>query len=370
MMRNTTLLTIWLLLLWAFPGPVLAAPERPPRPTQGPAPGRIEALQGTPDEPGHPQAQAMPRRDVAVLKLPILGTTKEVEALFRAAVQQALRDAKLSVVPDAEVDAKVARDPQLLMCQTRTCFARVGVGLGVGAVIEGQIARPQRSTYTAQMQVRDLSSGKFIGAPVEERCEICGTEEARQMVQRAAQRVAQQVPRGVGVQAAPTTGVLDLAADPRGATIVLDGEVQADRAPATFLLGIGVHSVELRAPGYRAGRRPVEIPPGGRVQLNIELPVIRPRRPWLTALSVVTVTGAVGLGGAAIGLGAFHDRPRYSEVLYDEPCVSPAAHCPQKYNTAPYAIGLGVAAGVLAVGGVISLVLEYRSPPRRPLPGF
>ena len=84
---------------------------------------------------------------------------------------------------------------------------------------------------------------------------------------------------------------------------------QEDRTPAYFMLSVGVHVLDLSAPGHQTLHRSIEITPGPPVRLNLELIPVRPKRPWLTALSYSTLAAGVGLGITALtgvgGVGVF-----------------------------------------------------------------
>ncbi|MCS6914286.1 MAG: PEGA domain-containing protein [Myxococcales bacterium] len=306
------------------------------------------------------------RETVAVLRLPIQGVTPELEAELRAALREALVRGGLDVLPDADVEGKLRRDPQLSACTTRSCFARVALTLGVLRVVEGEAESPQRSAYRIRLQLRDLRTGQIVAGPEEERCDICGAEEARQMVARVAVRLARSAPpppRGAGL---PETGTLQLDSQPLGAAVLIDGVLQQDRTPAMFLLPLGVHTLELRAPGHRSVRRRVEIVPGRHTALNLELVPVPPRRPWLTALSAVLAAGAVGLGIGSGVLWSFHGRPAYGEPPED-PCQMPQLRCPFKYDNRASGAATAALAGLVAAGAAVAISFDYAPPRRRVL---
>lgn len=297
---------------------------------------------------------------VAVLKLPVLGLSREVAALLRTALRETLQAGGFNLVDDAEVENKLARDPELTACRTRSCFARAALTLGVRRVIEGEIQRPQRSSYAIRLQLRDLRTGQLASPSIEERCDICTTEDARQMVVRAAERLFRSAPPP-SIEIEKRTGTLQIDSQPIGAEVLIDGEPQADRTPATFLLAVGVHGVQLRAPGYRTVRRPVEIGPGQNATLNLELSPVPPRRPWLTALSIGSALGTLGLGIGS-GLAFYYDQ----RPAHDDGCPDRAEmhRCPEKWDTLPAGIGMAVGAGALLVVAGVTFYLDH-APPRR-----
>ena len=314
-------------------------------------------------QPGPAQRRSEP---VAIVKLPFQGVTPEVEASLRQALREALTQGGFEVLPDAVVEAKVKRDPDLGARTSRGCFARAAPTLGVLRVLEGEVQRPQRSTYRVRLQLRDLRTGQLALAPEEERCDICGTEEARQMIARVASRLCRTAPPLKDAPSAPDTGTLQLDSQPLGADVLIDGIQQEDRTPATFILPVGVHSVELRAPGYKPLRRPVEIGPGRHATLNLELIGIPPRRPWLTALSAGLLAGAVGLGVTSGILWHYHGKPVYCDYPAEDggPCRAPQPHCPKMYGNVPQGVITSVLAAGFLIGGAVAIRFDYTAPKR------
>jgi hypothetical protein len=238
----------------------------------------------------------------------------------------------------------------------------VALALSAQRVIEGSIQRPQRAVYTLALALRDLRTGQIV-AQESDRCEICSTEDVRRMLRTTAQRLVRAAPPQIA-RAEASTGTLEVESQPIGAQVLIDGQPQQDRAPATFLLSVGVHSLELRAPGHRPVRRSIEIAPGAPLRLNLFLPAIPPRRPWLTALTVLSAIGAVGLGTASGVLWYYHDRPAYGRD-YPTPCLPPQLHCPQKYDNLVPGIATATAAGALLITAGITLYFDF-APRRRP----
>ena len=299
---------------------------------------------------------------IAITRLPFQGVTREVEASLRQGLREALQLGGFDVAPDADVEGKLQRDPELSACTSRSCFAREALTLGALRVVEGEVKRPQRSTYQVRLQLRDLRSGQ-LGPPEEERCDVCGAEEARQMLARVAGRLCRAAPPLKEDQRAPDTGTLQVDSQPLRAEVLIDGERQEDRTPATFILPVGVHSLELRAPGHKALRRPVEISPGRHLALNLELIAVAPRRPWLTALSGVMLGAGLGLGLTSGILWGYHGKPAYGQPSED-PCLSPQARCPFKYdNRALGSVTAGLGAALI-IGGAVAVYYDY-APPRR-----
>lgn len=299
---------------------------------------------------------------VAIVRLAFLGLTSELEARLRGALRAKLQDSGFNLAEERDVDERLQQEPTLTQCVTRSCYAKLALVLGVRRVIEGTLQHPQRSSYTMRLQVRDLKSGRVVGQAVDERCDICSTEELLQMVQRAGERLARSAPPGAESAEGSEHGILQVDSQPLGAEVELDGIVQEDRTPAMFMLNVGVHSLVLRAPGHEQLRRPVEISPDQHLTLNMELVPIAPKRPWLTALSWTSLVGGLGLLAGTGVLYAYHDRP----VL--DGCVPPASGdfaCPLKWDTRAAYISTAVGGGVLLLGAGLFFYFDHAKPQRR-----
>lgn len=302
---------------------------------------------------------------IALLKLPFQGLTAEVEGRLRGTLRDSLQRGGFSIVDEREIDDRLQRDPALASCATRSCFARLALMLGVRRVVEGTVQHPQRSSYSMKLQVRDLRSGQPVGNPVEERCDICSTEEAQQMVSRGADRLARSAPPESDPEGKESeTGILHIESQPLNAEVLLDSVRQEDRTPAYFMLSVGVHVLDLSAPGHQTLHRSIEITPGPPVRLNLELIPVRPKRPWLTALSYSTLAAGVGLGITAGVLFAIDGQPVQSAT-----CGPPAAGgdfaCKQRWDTRYNAVGSAVGAGALLVTAGVLFYLDHRAPVRR-----
>lgn len=310
---------------------------------------------------GRAQAGEPARERVAVLKLPFLGISKEIEVQLRAALRETLAREGFVPLPDDEVATQLGREPGLLNCTTRSCYHQLELSLDVQRVIEGEVQRPQRSSYTVQLRVRDLRDGQIVSPLIEERCDICSTEEAKAMVGRAAVRLSRQTPAVRRRVDERKPGWLKLESQPMGAQVVIDGRPEGDPAPGTFIMEPGVHSLELRAPGHKTIKRPVEVQPGQVLGMSLELIPEAPKRPWLTALSIAATVGAVGLAAGAGALFALDGKP--------SGCTGPVVEggrCPMKYDNLPQGIALAAGAGVLAIGAGIAFYFDH-APPRRTL---
>lgn len=310
-------------------------------------------------------AEPPPSEPIAITRLPFQGIPGEVATDLEGGLLQTLRKSGFAVRTSKEVENVLAGEQRLLGCTTASCYGRLAQVLGVRRVLEGEVQRLELSTFAMRLQLRDLFTGQLSPPQaVQERCDVCSNEDVRQMVARAAERLAQAAPpRGPQEVArpTPTSGILTIETDPPGARVTVDGTRQNEATPASYLLAVGVHNIIVAGEGYRPLRQQVEIQPGEQpVTLRLSLSALAQRRPWLTALAVVGVVGAVGLiagGGYLISLDG---KPVNTESCPHQPDVD--YRCPTKYSTLLPG-GLMIAGGgVLAIGSGLLFYLDRRSP--------
>lgn len=310
-------------------------------------------------------AEPPPSEPIAVTRLPFQGIAGEVAAELENGLLATLRRHGFAVRTSKEVENVLATEQRLLGCTTASCYGRLAQVLGVRRVLEGEVQRLELSTFAMRLQLRDLFTGQLSPPqPVQERCDVCSNDDVRQMVARAAERLAQAAPpRGPQEVArpTPTSGILTIETEPPGAKVSIDGTRQNEATPASYLLAVGVHNLVVEGAGYRPLRQQVEIRPGEQpVTMRLSLSALAQRRPWLTALAVVSALGAVGLIAGGGYLISLNEKPVNTDSCPDLPGV--LYRCPTKYSTLLPG-GLMVAGGgVLAIGAGLMFYLDRRSP--------
>lgn len=318
--------------------------------------------------PARADVEPMPSESIAITRLPFQGIAAEVVTELSGKLSDALREGGFNVLTAQQVDNKLAQEPRLLGCSTPSCYGRLAQVLGVRRVIEGEVQRLELSTFSMKLHLRDLFTGK-LSEPVQERCDVCSNEDVKQMVIRAAARLVRVTPpRGPQETDRPaaSSGILVVETEPPGAQVAIDSVPRIERTPASYLLAAGVHNLVVRGHGYRALRQQVEVPAGGQpVTLRLSLSALSQRRPWLTALSVITTLGAVGLVAGSAALLYFNNKPVNTPDCPDQPGVM--YRCPQKYDNLVPGVSLAVGAGVLAVGAGIMFYLDNSSPRVKPI---
>jgi tetratricopeptide (TPR) repeat protein len=163
-------------------------------------------------------------------------------------------------------------------------------------------------------------------------------------------------------------GVLRVEADRADATIAVDGR-PAGRAPLRLSLPIGVHRVEVRAPGGTSERREVVLAPGGEKSITARLAKVEPVTPRASAPGrrrLWTWMAAGGGAACAVAAGALwasvrSDLDRYHDpATPDERARELEDPIRRKVLATNVMIGLGSAFGAAAV---VLFFLEGRNPP-------
>jgi hypothetical protein len=314
-----------------------------------------------------PSAEPPPSETIAITKMSFAGLASEVGADMQELLRATLRRAGFNILAATVVDNRLANEARLLGCTTPSCYGRLAQVLGVRRVIEVEVQRLALSTFAMKLGLRDLLTGKLVAPQVQERCDVCSNEDARQMVERAANTLTQMAPP-TGPQEPdrpPTSGMLVLETDPPGARVTIDKQIRNERTPASLLLGSGVHEVVVEGPGYRALRRTVELPAGQQVPLYLVLTPLPQRRPWLTALAWTSAATAVGLVVAGGLLLHYNGQPVITPTCPDQPGVM--FRCPEKYDLLAGGISAMVGAGVLLAGAGVAFYFDNAAPRRRPI---
>jgi hypothetical protein len=116
--------------------------------------------------------------------------------------------------------------------------------------------------YHLRLELRDASGAAV--ATVDDICEICGVEEAADMLEAAATRLTASLVSGT-----ERASVL-VQSRPPGATVMVDGE-EMGTTPTTLALPPGKHTIELRKNGFAAASRTVELESGMRTTSEMRL---------------------------------------------------------------------------------------------------
>lgn len=314
------------------------------------------------------KSEPLPSEPIAIAKLSFSGMAEEVSSDLRSSLATTVQRGGYSVRSPQEVDSLLGSELRLLGCTTASCYGRLAQLLGVRRVIEGEVQRLELSTFSLRLQMRDLFSGQST-TPIQERCDVCSTDDVRQMVVRAAERLTKEVPPRGPQMTEPRigeSGILIVETEPPGATVTIDGAQRSEKTPASYLLAAGVHSLVVQDDKHRRVRQQVEVAPGSQpMTLRLSLSAQNARRSWMTGLGIAATVGAVGLIAGGAALLYKHNSPVFTAECPDLGLSD--YHCPSKYDNLAPGVGMLVGGGVLAITGGVLLYLDSRPTKAKPV---
>jgi hypothetical protein len=314
----------------ASPSPSpLMAPS--PASSTAPAPTAVEAAVGGPAAASAPPAPA---------DNPAVSTTPPTERAFATPLAVAVLDLKANgdvvgvakalttlvtsevgshrgytAVSRNELRAVVAHqtDQQLLGCDEPRCFADIGRLAQAGRVIAGSVERGEGGVVVFSLTLVDPE-----GPVVLDRVAYTWRSAPDDMVELARPAVDRLL---LGAEAATFTGDLDVLA-PAGATVVVDDrELGAAPVAPVRGLGIGVHRVQVRKPGFVPWDADVAVSRGETHVVQVDLVDEASLQPWYARWYVwgSALAGVVVVGGTAAGIATWQYLSTPARVVVGGP---------------------------------------------------
>ena len=253
-------------------------------------------------------------------------------------------------------------DPEALAgieepCARKACYDQIHARTGATHVVRATLVAKSRD-FLLKLDLVDAASGGLVFS-AEEVCEICGTEEVASLLDsQGALLQARLKALGSG----PAVLILD--SKPRGALVIVDGEV-VGKTPLERPVLAGPHTIRVSLDGHVADERELTFVNGARETVSVTLH----RTPGSSRSQLL---GAVGLGGglavlaAGITLLALDDAPYRGDCIH--PIVDAKKQCRSLYNTGPLGgalIGVGAIVGTLGAVALIRHRGARRSGPGR-----
>ena len=209
---------------------------------------------------------------------------------------------------------------------------------------------PTRRGYAFDVQVDD-EAGRAV-ASSRRACELCGVVEAAEMLADLAATMAHAL-----LERAPQPGVVQLRTTPPEARVRIDG-IRRDRGSTSDEISLmpGPHVLDVDAAGYRPAHHELTVSSGVRESVDVVLVPLTDRRPrpWLVAAAI---TGGLGIGATAAGIGLWVVDGRRYEPSCRSDGVDTNGRCARMYTTRPLGIvmtTLGAALTGTAVGLLIT----------------
>ncbi len=303
----------------------------------------IVALLGLLAHAGEPSARAR------VVVLP-----PAVEGDLPAARQQELADALRGGLRRGEFDVLDA--PADTTCRTPDCAGEVARAVGADYAVTMTVG-VERRDYAIALDLVDASSGRST-AHSEQRCEVCGIAEAREIVDDQATRLRTRLD-ALSVEA-PTVA---FESTPSGAIVRLDGKVVGE-TPFERPVEPGQHRAEASKDGYVAETREFEAVAGVGSTIRFELDPV-PRSVRYRKLRGFGWS-ALGIGAASVVTGivlvAIDGKPNTVSCTGEN--VDPRGNCKFLYATLEPGIAV-TAIGVALVATGIGIGVATRDRPAR-----
>lgn len=227
------------------------------------------------------------------------------QAKLRLGAQKGLQAQGFILTPDSDLEVALAGEPQLKSCHTELCRERLGRLLDAQVVARYRIKTHllpgnKNPGWHLNAEILDVEVGA-LGAGLTEDCADC-------TVGQAADQLSDMIRRAVLQSAARPRGVLDVATEPPGASVFVDGS-ELGITPYKRPAFVGKHKLVLRHTGYRSQQAEVEVDETQRRRTELKL------APGTDPVQVTVVEKQkspvykkwwfwVAIGGAAVAVGA------------------------------------------------------------------
>ena len=246
---------------------------------------------------------------------------------------------------------EVVDPPAGTSCRQAACASEVAREVGAEYAVAMKVAVDRRD-YTIAIDLVEAESGQSA-AHSEQRCEVCGIAEAREVVDGQAVRLRDRL--DALAAEAPT---LAFVSAPPGAIVRLDGKVVGE-TPFERPVEPGPHRAEAEKAGYVTEAREFEAVAGVRSTVRFELDAV-PRSVRYRRLRAFGWS-ALGIGAASIVAGvtmiAIDGKPDTTRCEGDN--VDPRGNCKFLYATLEAGIAV-TAIGVALVGTGIGIAVGTR----------
>ncbi len=277
-----------------------------------------------------------------------------IEGELPAARQQDLADALRGGLRRGEFE--VIEAPPDSTCRTVACASEIADEVGADYAVTMRVVVDRRD-YAIALDLVDAATGRTT-AHSEQRCEVCGIAEAREIVDDQATRLRDRLD-ALTVEA-PT---LSFESAPPGAIVRLDGKVVGE-TPFERPVEPGPHRAEATKEGFVAEARAFEAVAGVRSTIRFELDRV-PRSVRYRKLRAFGWS-ALGIGAASVvtGIVLIAIDGKSNTVSCDGENVDPRGNCKFLYATLEPGIAV-TAIGVALLGTGIGIALGTRDRPDR-----
>ena len=302
--------------------------------------------------PVKPPPAANTDSKLAVLPLALTGSQDETAGpILSGHLQKGLARAAFAFVDPAEVERLAAGG-----CSEQRCLNALRKQAGATFVLRSAVTVDDRD-YVVRLELLATKDGAVL-ASSEERCDLCGMTEVGALVEAQGALLRRKLEDLI--QGPPRLAVVTR---PAGALVLVDNQL-IGKTPLEQNLLDGEHVVRVMLDGYVDDERKVELVPGVRESLEVELRR-EPKTARYRAAGWGTLFTGIPVAAAGVALLALDGRPvrgQCSGMDRDR-----MGNCRFVYDTDwGGAFALAAGAALITAGALLLLRTRDRSQSRRP----
>jgi len=289
---------------------------------------------------------------LAVLPLALTGSQDETAGpILSGHLQKGLARGAFAVVDPTQVE-RLAADG----CSEQRCLSALRKQAGATFVLRSAVTVDDRD-YVVRLELLATQDGAVL-ASSEERCDLCGMAEVGALVEAQGALLRRKLEDLI--QGPPRLAVVTR---PAGALVLVDNQL-IGKTPLEQNLLDGEHVVRVMLDGYVDDERKVELVPGVRESLEVELRRAPKTARYRTAGWATMFTG-IPVAAAGIALLALDGRQVLSQCSGID--RDPTGNCRFLFDTDwGGAVALAAGAALITAGALLLLRTRDRSQSRRP----
>lgn len=246
------------------------------------------------------------------------------------------------------------------------CQRRLAEKFGADYVLAVKVTRgsPGPKSVSLELELFDVAVGAAAGTRTGG-CEGCTPEVA-------AGKLAEAATALLSTAAEHGRGDLEVTSEPADAEVLLDGKL-VGRTPLKKVVFVGKYDLEVRRGDLHGAPQQISVGPSEPVRIAVNLAPDAPVTPVVSAappsidLTRRRPLWRLGVGGAALGLGALFIGLGASALAVDQHCVRPLentdglppTNCATQevFMTQVPGLGLTISGAALLVGGAVLIAL-------------
>ncbi len=292
-----------------------------------------------------PPSAAPPRKTLGIVPLTVRGTLPDsLRDRTEERIVEGARRGPLEVVRIDDLPAG---------CTTPVCLAGAASDAAADYLLTTQlVVSDGQRTWAFEARVVDATGREVLAT--EAGCEVCGFAEAAERIEDAVAVAAKTLERPEAQRSQ-----LDLRGGPAGASVSVDGTI-VGQLPIVHDLPPGTHTITIAMDDFHPQTLQVDVSPGTRKILEIELRPVPPPDPRRGRGMVAAGATLLGVSIAAITTGAvftgLHGQPYRGDCQADR-----EGNCRRLWATGTVgAVLLGTGVAALVTGVTLLAVGKHR----------